>query len=184
MTDDRRDEPDETIGRTDAADAADDGHRPATEDGGDGPRAGGAIVNASFAAIGIETLVGVLGVIDADAWGGVVTAVSCALFGVGVLAFLYGYAVGVVRSAEERVTLAGLFFLTGTAPKLVRFRLRVALAAQIVVAVAVGTVRAYTSVAFIVLVPMVGLGLMAAWGARHGTFFAKDEPLPERDGDG
>jgi hypothetical protein len=41
---------------------------------------------------------------------------------------------------------------------------------QVVVAVAVASVRPFTALAFSVLVPMLGLGLMALWAARHGRF--------------
>lgn len=135
---------------------------------------GAALVNAAFAGTGVLLVAGVVGAASPDRWGGLTAVVSGILFAVGVVAFLYGYAVGVVRSAEEKVGLAGLFFLSGTAPKVVRVRMRGALVAQIVIATAVASARLYTSVAFAVLAPMLGLGLMAAWGARHGTFFPKE----------
>jgi hypothetical protein len=105
---------------------------------------------------------------------------SMALFAVGVVLFLWGYAMGVVRSREEQVTMGGLFFLSGTAPKVVRFRLRSALAAQVVLAVAAASIRPYTAVAFAVLAPTLGLGVMAAWAARHGTFFPKEDDRGRR----
>jgi len=49
-----------------------------------------------------------------------------------------------------------------------------AFAAQVVLAVAAASVRPYTATAFAVLAPVLGLGVMAAWAGRHGTFFAKD----------
>ena len=136
---------------------------------------GSGIVNLSFAGTGALLVVGVAGVAAPDQLGELTAAVSGILFLIGVVTFLWGYATGVVRSQEEAVTLPGLFFLSGTAPKVVRFRLRIALLAQVVVAVAAAVVRPYTAVAFAVLAPMFGLGLMATWGARHGQFFAKDE---------
>jgi hypothetical protein len=102
--------------------------------------------------------------------------VSGALFAVGVVLFLWGYAVGVARSRDEQITLGGLFFLSGTAPKVVRFRLRLAFAVQVVIAVVAASVRPYTAVAFAVLAPMLGLGAMAMWGARYGAFHPKDDP--------
>jgi hypothetical protein len=44
-----------------------------------------------------------------------------------------------------------------------------------VLAVAAASIRPYTAVAFAVLAPMLGLGAMAMWGARHGTFFPRDD---------
>ena len=36
--------------------------------------------------------------------------------------------------------------------------------------VAAASIRPFTEVAFGILAPMFGLGLMALWGGRHGTF--------------
>lgn len=149
---------------------------PTHDDNGDGEVAAGAgLVNASFAGTGALVVSAVAGVVAVDALGWLTAVVSGLLFAVGVVAFLWGYANGVVRSREERVTLAGLFFLAGTAPRTVRFRLRAAFVAQSVIAAVAAGVRPYTAVAFAVLAPMFGLGLMATWGARHGIFFAKDD---------
>jgi hypothetical protein len=140
-----------------------------------GPEEGAGLIQLSFVATGALLVAGLVGVVSPDD-GGVLTAwVSGALFAVGVVLFLWGYAVGVSRSRDEQITLGGLFFLSGTAPKVVRFRLRLAFAAQVAVAVVVASVRPYTAVAFAVLAPMLGLGAMAMWGARHGEFPARDD---------
>jgi hypothetical protein len=47
---------------------------------------------------------------------------------------------------------------------------------QVVVVVAAASIRPFTEVAFGILAPMYGLGLMALWGARHGAF----PPRPPR----
>lgn len=137
--------------------------------------AGPGVVNAAFAGTGALIAAAVAGVLAPDDFGGMTAVVSGVLFVIGVVAFLWGYANGVVRSRDEKVTLGGLFFLSHTAPKLVRFRLRGALAVQVVAAAVAASVRPYTAVAFAVLAPMFGLGLLALWGARYGTFFAKDD---------
>lgn len=136
---------------------------------------GTGIVNAAFAGTGALLAVAVAGTLDPDAFGGLTAIVSGVLFSIGIVAFLWGYANGVVRSREEKITLGGLFFLSHTAPKVVRFRLRGALAVQVVVATVAASIRPYTAVAFAVLAPMLGLGLLALWGARHGSFFARGE---------
>jgi hypothetical protein len=70
-----------------------------------------------------------------------------------------------------------VFFLADrVAPARVTRALRLLLAAQVVVGVAAAAARPFTAVAFAVLVPMLGLGLMALWGARHGRFPPKDHP--------
>lgn len=143
-------------------------------DDGDEDHEGPGLVNAAFAGTGALLVAGTAGAIAPDAFGGLAAVVAGILFVIGVVGFLWGYATGVVRSREEVITLGGLFFLVGTAPKLVRFRLRLALLLQVVVAVVVASFRPYTTVAFVVLAPMYGLGLMATWGARYGRFATKD----------
>jgi hypothetical protein len=137
--------------------------------------AGAGLVLLDFVGTGVLAVAAVAGIAAPDGAGGFTAATSMGLFAVGVVLFLWGYAMGVVRSREEQVTMGGLFFLSGTAPKVVRFRLRAALAAQVVLAVAAASIRPYTAVAFAVLAPTLGLGVMAAWAARHGTFFPKDD---------
>lgn len=144
----------------------------------DAPVEGAGIVNADFVGTGALVVAAAAGAAAPDSFGGLTAAVSLVLFAVGVVCFLWGYAVGVSRSREERITLGGLFFLSGTASPRLRFRLRMALVVQTVAATAAAVVRPYTAVAFAVLGPMLGLGLMALWGARHGTFFARDEEVP------
>lgn len=101
--------------------------------------------------------------------------VDVVLFAIGVVAFLWAYAVAVSRSRTDVLGIAGLYFLADdAAPRSTRTRLRVALAVQIVVAIVSASIRLYTAVAFGVLVPMFGLGLMGLWGAKHGAF-------PERE---
>lgn len=136
---------------------------------------GAGIVNVGFAGTGAFLVATAAGVAAPDSFGGLTAVVSGLLFLVGVVAFLWGYANGVVRSRAEKITLGGLFFLSHTAPKVVRFRLRGVLVVQIVAATVAGVARPYTSVAFAVLAPMFGLGLLALWGARFGTFFPRDD---------
>jgi hypothetical protein len=103
--------------------------------------------------------------------------VDLVLFAVGCGTFLWAYAVAISRSRYEVITMGGVFFLTGdVAPRAVAIELRVALAVQTVVAVGVAAARPFTALAFSVLVPMFGLGMMALWGARHGTFPSREEP--------
>jgi hypothetical protein len=80
------------------------------------------------------------------------------------------------------VTLAGLFFLSGgSAPPDVSKRFRIALAVQVVVVVVAASIRPFTEVAFGILAPMFGLGLMAMWGGRHGSFTARVDLPPGLD---
>ncbi|HEX4903477.1 MAG TPA: hypothetical protein VFV42_11745 [Acidimicrobiales bacterium] len=140
------------------------------------PDAGAGLVLLDFVGTAALLVACVAGIVAPDGAGTFTAVASGVLFAVGVALFVWGYANGVVRSREEQITLSGLFFLTGTAPPVVRFRLRLALAVQVVLAVAAASIRPYTAVAFAVLAPMLGLGVMAAWGARHGTFHPRDDP--------
>lgn len=141
---------------------------------------GNGLVQLAFVGTGALLVAGVLGALTPDGAGTFTAWVSGLLFAVGVVLFLWGYAVGVARSRDEQITLGGLFFLVGTAPRIVRFRLRLAFAVQVAIAVVVASVRPYTSVAFAVLAPMLGLGAMAMWGARHGDFPARDDDSRRR----
>lgn len=135
---------------------------------------GTAVVNASWAGTGLAFAAAALGVISPDTFGGVVAVVSGVLFVIGCVVFLWAFVTAVARSRYEVIGIGGLYFLADSAPKTVRFRLLFALVAQVIVAIAAAAIRPFTSVAFIVLVPIFGLGLCGLWGARYGEF-------PDRD---
>jgi hypothetical protein len=100
------------------------------------------------------------------------------LFVIGTGALLWAYALGIARSRTDVVDIPGLFLLAGAvAPEPTRRTFRVALAVQVVAVVVAASIRPFTEVAFGILAPMYGLGLMALWGARHGAF----PPRPPRD---
>jgi hypothetical protein len=108
--------------------------------------------------------------------------VDLVLFAAGCGAFLWAHAAAIGRSRYETITMAGLFFLgDDVAPPDVARLLRGALGVQVVVAVTAAALRPFTALAFAVLVPMLGLGLMALWAARHGRFPAKPPEPDERD---
>jgi hypothetical protein len=99
-----------------------------------------------------------------------------ALFAIGCGAFLWAYAVAIGRSRYEVLTMGGVFFLGApTAPARVTRTFRLLLLVQVVVSVTAAAVRPFTPLAFSVLAPMLGLGLMALWGARYGTFVSRSD---------
>jgi hypothetical protein len=128
------------------------------------------IVQASIAGTVLFALTAVPAAIAPDTFVGVAVLVSLALFAVGLVAFVWAYAVAVGRSRTDLMGIGGLFFLAGSAPRVVQRRLIGSLVAEIVIAVVTASTRVYTPLAFGVLVPMYGLGLMGLWGARYGTF--------------
>lgn len=94
-------------------------------------------------------------------------AVSSALFLAGCVAFSVGFLRAVGRSRTETVDLAGLFYLTGAAPRPVRRMLLGLWFVQI----ALATVSvAVTQPPWAVMAPVFGIGLLTVWSSRHGSF--------------
>ncbi len=119
-----------------------------------------------------------------DGWfkvQGVVVALG--LFAVGVVAFLWGYWAAVQRSRRDELAVAELYFLLGAAiPTRVKRVMNSCLGVQTVVSLATALARPTTpadsasgstagsTLAFGVLVPVLGLGLNGLWAALHGRF--------------
>lgn len=100
-------------------------------------------------------------------------AVAGALFVGGCLAFAWGFLLAVQRSRTEAIELSSLFFLKDSAPAGVRRALLGLVGAQVVAAIVTASVRPFTSLAFGVIAPVWGLGLITLWSGLHGTFSAK-----------
>jgi hypothetical protein len=142
--------------------------------GGQDAATGERIVRFDVWATAVFAAVSVAAAVFPDPLAYVAVPLAVALFLVGSAAFLWAYAVAIGRSRYEAVTMGGVFFLGGdVAPSRVARTLRWALAAQVVVAVAVASARPFTALAATVLVPVLGLGLMALWGALDGRFPAR-----------
>ncbi|MEO6628162.1 MAG: hypothetical protein ABIP03_06280 [Aquihabitans sp.] len=93
--------------------------------------------------------------------------VSAALFLGGCVAFGIGFVRAANRSRTEVVDLAGLFYLTGSAPKPARRMLMGLWFAQIATAV----VSVFTiSPPFGVMAPVWGIGILTLWSSRYATF--------------
>lgn len=131
---------------------------------------GNGLLTLDFAGTGVFVAAATIATLVPDEAARPAAVVDGILFAVGVAAFLWAYATAIGRSRTDVVGIAGLYFLSGSAPKVVRTRFYVALAVQVVVAIVSASIRPYTAVAFGILVPMLGLGLMGLWGAKHGTF--------------
>jgi hypothetical protein len=133
------------------------------------------LCRAAVWSTGLFVVVSLLAAALPDTFMPVSAPVDLVLFAVGCGAFVWAYALAIGRSRYEVLTMGGVFFLgDGVAPPEVTRLLRLTLAVQVVVAVAVAAARPFTALAFSVLVPVLGLGLMALWGARHGRFPAKE----------
>ena len=117
-------------------------------------------------------------------WKAVAVATAIACFAVGVVAFLWGYWSAVQRSRHDDIAVAALYFLVdGCAPARTSRLMNSLLAAQTVIGLATAIARSSTdgkpgsTLAFGILVPMLGLGLNGLWGAHHGRF--RPRALPE-----
>ncbi len=105
--------------------------------------------------------------------------VALVLFALGIVAFGAGFLRAVGRSRTEVVSLGGLFFLSGSAPKAMQRQFLGAIAVQTMVALVTASIRPFTGLAFGILVPVFGLGLLTLWASRHATFPPrKDEKRP------
>ncbi len=140
-------------------------------DPGDDDEPGAGVVNLAFLGTGVLVATSLAAAALPETFGIVHAALSLVLFVVGTGALLWAYALGVSRSRAELIGIPGLFFLAGaTAPAPTRRQLRVALAVEVVAVVAAAAIRPFSEVAFGILAPMFGLGLMSMWGGRHGSF--------------
>lgn len=127
------------------------------------------IVRASIAGTVVFVAV-TIGALFVEGLRPLAVAVDLVLFAAGTVAFVVALARAIGRSRVEEITMPGLFFLSGTAPALVRRQLLAAAAVEVVVALVGAGLRPYTSLAFGVLVPVYGLGLAGLWGATRGTY--------------
>ena len=106
-----------------------------------------------------------------------VAIVDLLLFAIGVATFIWGYFSAVQRSRSDEISVAGLFLLIdGVATKSVMRLMNSALAIQVVVGLGGAIIRRSTdgvsgsTLAFGVLVPLLGLGLNGLWASKYGTF--------------
>jgi hypothetical protein len=124
--------------------------------------------NALFAATALPVALGVTALDDLAA------ATALGLFVVSLGVWLAAFGLGIARSARgDDVVVASLFFLQGSAPKLVRVHLFGSVGVSVVIAAATAATDPFG-----VLVPMLPLALAGLWGARHGVF----PPRPARPG--
>lgn len=108
--------------------------------------------------------------------------VDLALFSVGVASFIWGYFSAVQRSRTDEISVAALYFLTGSvATKEVQQIMNGCLFAQLLIGLGGAMARSSTdgragsTLAFGVLVPLLGLGLNGLWASRFGTFTPREQ---------
>ena len=133
------------------------------------------VIAASWAGTALFAATAVPAATGVDAFEVPAAAVGLVLFVVSIPLSLVALARAGVRIArqEDRITIGGLFFLQGCAPKPVRRLFLGSLLASL--AVVVATV---TTAPFGVLQPVFPLALGAWWAARYGTFPRIPDPGP------
>ena len=139
---------------------------------------GSALIRANGGLTVLFVVTAVLATWTFDApWKNIAVGVAVGCFSVGVIVFLWGYWTAVQRSRYDNIAVASLYFLVDhCAPKNVMRVMNVLLAVQVVVGVATASIRSTTdgepgsTLAFGILVPMMGLGFNGLWGAFYGTF--------------
>jgi len=136
-------------------------------------------VAASLAGTALFAVTAVPAAAGVDALKLAAAAVGLAEFVVAIPLALLALARAAVRTArqEDRITVGGLFFLQGSAPKPIK---RTFLWMSLVcLAIAVGTLAWEP---FGVLVPMLPVGLAGVWAARYGVFPPRQAGQPRRRG--
>lgn len=137
----------------------------------DGPTPGERLLRAALGATGVFVVVSVIAVaVDTRATRRAAATVDLVLFAAGVVLFVVALVWGADRSRRSEMTMAGWWFLAGSAPASVRRVLLGSLATQVVVGLAAASLRPFTALAFGVLVPTLGIAMCGAWSARHGYF--------------
>ena len=126
--------------------------------------------NVVFAATAIPAALGV------ESFEGPAIVTALVLFFVSLGVWTWAFVVAIARSTQgDDIVVANLFGTIGDAPRVVRWHLFGSLGACLVITI--GTAAADP---FGVLVPMLPLGFVGLWAARHGTFPPRPSPNPRR----
>lgn len=137
---------------------------------------GRALIRVDIVATALFMLTSAAAVLSDSPLRIVAVVVALAMFVGGSLAYLVGYGRAVQRSRTVEISMAGLVLLKDSAPTRVRRLLGGATALQVATAIVAASVRPFTTLAFGILAPMLGVGIQAWWAAAYGTFPARARP--------
>ena len=99
------------------------------------------------------------------------------LFALSLVVWCWAFAIAIARTTRgDDVVVASMFLIQGPAPRRVRLHLFGSLAACLVITTATAAPEPFG-----VLVPMLPLGLIGLWGARHGTVPPRRMPDETRE---
>jgi hypothetical protein len=130
------------------------------------PERGERIIVVSWVANALFALTAVPAALGVSAFDVVSIAVALGLFVISLGVWGWAFGVALARTTRgDDVVVGSMFLMQGPVPK----RVRVHLFGSLGVCVAVTAVTAAAE-PFGVLVPMLPLGLIGLWGARHGVF--------------
>ncbi len=102
---------------------------------------------------------------------GIIGVVFVVYFLLGIVLFVSAFLSAANRSRVEEVTVVGAFFLgDGAVSSRDRLVFTGGAVIQSIVGIAGSIARPFTAVAFSILVPLLGLALMAMVGAKYGQF--------------
>lgn len=154
-----------------AADANRASHRAALQDHFAGEVPGLALIRINHAVTALFAVLTTTAVItNTKATRHLAAWFDVVVFAVGCVLFLVALYLGAQRSRESEMTMAGWWFLTGSAPRHVQWALLGGTVAQVVIAIVGASLRPFSALAFGTLVPMFGLAMCGIWGALHGMF--------------
>ncbi len=96
----------------------------------------------------------------------VAAIVALALFAISLVVWVWAFGVAVVRSSQgDDIVVGNLFLFEGAVPKAVRRHLFSSVGVCLVI-----TAVTVSAEPFGVLVPMLPIGFVGLWGARHGEY--------------
>jgi len=144
---------------------------------------GASVLRANEILTGLFVITAVIAVIAfSNPWKVIAATVALVCFSVGVVVFLWGYWTAVQRSRYDNIAVASMYFLIDNcAPKALARRMNILLVVQVVASIATALMRSSTdgkpgsTLAFGILVPVLGLGLNGLWAALHGEFSPRNQ---------
>jgi hypothetical protein len=137
---------------------------------------GRGIIVASWVCNAVFLVTAVPAALGVDALEEVAVGTALALFFVSLGVWAWAFAVAVARSARgDDIVVANLFGTIGDADRPVKLHLFGSLAVCVVITIATAAANPFG-----VLVPMLPLGFVGLWAARHGTFPPRPVPGQRR----
>lgn len=141
-----------------------------------------AIVRASWASNVVFAATAAPAALGVDGSEPIAVGTALALFAVSLVVWAWAFLVAVARSSQgDDIAVGNLFLFEGDPPRAVRYHLFGSVGVSLVI-----TALTAQADPFGVLVPMLPVGFVGLWGARHGVFprrrdlAVSDRPLRPR----